>query len=301
MAKRAQHSNELIHCENCGEDYAATYRCCPFCEERPTRGRGGSRLKSNTRGGGYGGSPSPLRILGWVLSLALIIAAAVIVFNLLGGLLNPGGDDEDVQPSPSPDVQTSAEPTPSPDPTPSPTPVLPSVTALSLNHSDVTLRANETLTLSASVTPSDWGGTVTWTSSDASAATVSDTGLVTNVNTGSSKVKVTITAAAGDKTAVCTIYCNGGSNGAPSAGTPGTGTSGAAVTLDKTDFTIRPQDPNSVTIRASGGDGTYSWSSSNTGVATVSSSGVVTKVGAGMCTITCTSGGSSATCIVRVS
>ena len=25
--------NEMIHCENCGEDYASTYKRCPFCDE----------------------------------------------------------------------------------------------------------------------------------------------------------------------------------------------------------------------------------------------------------------------------
>ena len=28
---------EMIYCERCGEDYSATYRRCPFCDERPGR------------------------------------------------------------------------------------------------------------------------------------------------------------------------------------------------------------------------------------------------------------------------
>ena len=68
---------KMIHCEYCGEDYASTYKHCPFCdevpleeedydsdEESPRRPRGGKRLVTNTRGGGYGRGPSPLRMVG---------------------------------------------------------------------------------------------------------------------------------------------------------------------------------------------------------------------------------------------
>ena len=102
--------NETIRCENCGEYYAVTYKRCPFCEEQEVYGRGkyqddydddyedevydedeprhrgGKRLKSNTRGGGYGGGPTPLQIVGWVLSLALIAAAIYIVVTIIGPL-----------------------------------------------------------------------------------------------------------------------------------------------------------------------------------------------------------------------
>ena len=27
--------NQMIHCDICGEDYAATYKRCPFCDGRP--------------------------------------------------------------------------------------------------------------------------------------------------------------------------------------------------------------------------------------------------------------------------
>lgn len=315
MAKRERRTNELIHCENCGEDYAATYRCCPFCEERPTRGRGGgSRLRNNTRGGGYGGPPSPLRVLGWVVSLALIIAACVIVFNMLGSLLGFGGEESETTPtppatenvSPTPDLDSTTAPSPTPDstPTPEPTPTAASVSAITLENvnaaRDITLQANEQFTFVAAVTPSDWGGTVVWTS-DSAALTITENGVATNVNTGSGTVEAHVTATAGDQSVTCIVRCRGGSTGGATTTTPSGGATTSAVTLNRTDFTIRPQDPSSVQIRASGGDGTYAWSSSDTSVATVSSDGLVTKVGQGTCTITCTSGGSSATCTVRVS
>lgn len=46
---------------------------------------------------------------------------------------------------------------------------------------------------------------------------------MSNVNTGSSQVKVTITATAGDKTAECVVFCRaGGGAGSSSSGTTGT-------------------------------------------------------------------------------
>ena len=41
MAKQQSSPNnrrgDMIYCERCGEDYSATYRRCPFCDERPGR------------------------------------------------------------------------------------------------------------------------------------------------------------------------------------------------------------------------------------------------------------------------
>lgn len=54
----------------------------------------------------------------------------------------------------------------------------------------------------------------------------------------------------------------------------------------------------SATLGVSGGNGTYSWSSSNPAVANVTSSGVVSALADGSATITVSSGGKSATCMV---
>ena len=71
MASKRTRANkpEMIHCPYCGEDYSSTYKHCPFCDEvepaeddyqtdeydEAPRSRGGKRLVTNTRGGGYGG------------------------------------------------------------------------------------------------------------------------------------------------------------------------------------------------------------------------------------------------------
>jgi len=79
------------------------------------------------------------------------------------------------------------------------------VTSISLSDTSVTLYAQETCQLTATAYPSNAGNrTVTWTTSDASVATVSQDGLVTALKQGTA----TITATANDgsgKQASCTV------------------------------------------------------------------------------------------------
>lgn len=75
------------------------------------------------------------------------------------------------------------------------------VTGIQLNQTELSLKIGETGTLTATVIPENAADkTVTWSSSDASVATVAD-GVVTAVAAGS----VTITAKASDQTASCTV------------------------------------------------------------------------------------------------
>ena len=60
---------------------------------------------------------------------------------------------------------------------------------------------NQTVTLTATVSPANTTDTVTWSSNDSSVATVDAYGVVTGVSQGTA----TITAKAGDKTASCTV------------------------------------------------------------------------------------------------
>ena len=72
------------------------------------------------------------------------------------------------------------------------------VTSVELNQTNLTLKTEEKATLVATVKPDNaTDKTVTWTSSDASIATVDETGKVTAIKDGS----VTITAKAGERTA----------------------------------------------------------------------------------------------------
>jgi len=84
-----------------------------------------------------------------------------------------------------------------------------------------------------------------------------------------------------------------GGTGADLSGLPET------LQLSKKDFTMRVGDIP-VTILASGGGGSYTWSSSDDGVASVDANGAVTAISAGTVTVTATDGSAKGTCIVRV-
>ena len=219
--------NDVIRCEKCGEDYSVTYKRCPFCDERPGRGFSGKRVAGNTRGGGYGGPVNPVQIVGLVISLVLIIAALFIVFTRIAPLFtgsSSGGGSSVSAGQSTPGGSTSqgagsgsgtdgsqgdgstAEPEVN-------------VQSVTLSQSDFTLQPGEDQPITVAVVPVEAADSVVWTSSDPTVATVDQDGLVTNVNTGSDTTKVTITAACGDKSAECTVYCVGSGTGSSGGGT----------------------------------------------------------------------------------
>ena len=73
--------------------------------------------------------------------------------------------------------------------------------SITLDKTSVEIFKNQTVTLSATVSPANTTDTVTWSSNDSSVATVAAYGVVTGVSQGTA----TITAKAGDKTASCTV------------------------------------------------------------------------------------------------
>ncbi len=115
------------------------------------------------------------------------------------------------------------------------------------------------------------GGTGAWSSSNTAIATVNSSGLVTGVAAGSCNIIYTITGGCGGTvSAQQSVTIN------PNASIASvTGTSPLCIG-GTTTYTA-----NSVVL--SGGTG--AWSSSNTGIATVNSSGLVTGMAAGNCNI----------------
>ena len=158
------------------------------------------------------------------------------------------------------------------------------VTSITLNKTSASLKAGETVTLTATVNPSDaTDKTVTWTTSDATVATVNN-GVVTAKKVGAA----TITAKAGDKTATCTITV---------VATPVT-----SVTLNKTSASLKAGETVTLTATVNPSDATdktITWSTTDATVATVSN-GVVTAKKVGTATITAKAGDKTATCAITV-
>ena len=220
--------NDVIRCENCGEDYSVTYKRCPFCDERPGRGGGSGRRVANTRGGGYGRPVNPIQVAGLVISVLLILTAVFIVVRFIGAPLFGGGkkpgNDSSVSTSHS-QSSTGSQSAPKPQ----------AVQSIALSESAFDLDSGATHQLTASLVPADATGSIIWSTSDPSAATVDATGLVTNLNSGSANVSVTITASCGQLTAQCTVSCKGKTAPPPSGGgtyTPGTTVRGTIIGAD---------------------------------------------------------------------
>ena len=320
MASRRNKSDRptMIHCEYCGEDYSSTYKHCPFCDEMPhdeddqeeyedsaPRSRGGKRLVTNTRGGGYGGSPSPLRIVGIVISLALIVAAVIIVVSIIMPLVSKGHAEpgSSVPPENSAPVVESETPGPedsTPPATESPENTIPAeqtATGFTLNQTEFSFsdRYPDPITVQVTFVPAGSTGTITWTSSDPSIVSVDETGKVSH---GATRGSATITASmpgAADQT----ILVYNQVTSAASGGSTSTGSSTGTLSLNTTDFTFSALSNPSVQMKVNGTSSTPTWSIGNTAVATISSTGVVKPVGHGTTTITCTVDGQTLTCIVR--
>ena len=163
-----------------------------------------------------------------------------------------------------------------------------SVTGITLSQTSLSLEEGKTAALTATVQPSDaTDKTVAWRSSDKAVATVSSSGVVTAVKEGSA----TITASAGGKQAQCTVTVKKGVVAV------------TGITLSQTSLSLEEGKTATLTATVQPSDATdktVAWSSSDSGVATVSSSGVVTAVKEGSATITASAGGKQAKCTVTV-
>jgi|GEM_PF-4627022 len=131
--------------------------------------------------------------------------------------------------------------------------------AIALNRTDLTLGLNETFTLTAAAP----GQTVTWASANPTIATVNTQGLVTAVRVGTTSITATTNTG---KTAACTVTVNQ------------TGST-SSIRLSYSYALMEIDD--ALNLSASGTSGTITWSSSDSSIATVNSSGRVTAKRAG--------------------
>ncbi len=168
-------------------------------------------------------------------------------------------------------------------------PIYPTSITLSAESNSISIGATTQLTVG--YTPSDTNvKNVTYTSSNESIATVSNTGLVTGVAQGSATITATAQTANGTTSATTSITVT------PIAVT--------SVSLSSNSETVKEGKTVTLTATVSPSNATnkaVNWSSSNTSVATVNG-GTVTGVSAGSATITVTTvdGSKTATCTVTV-
>ena len=207
--------------------------------ERRRSNRGGRRaVKTNRRGGGYGRHVRPVQVIGLILSMLLIVAAVYIVFTVISPLLvgnrsevsaestsQPQSDisasvsGEIGQPDVSaaqpdvPDVSVSQPDVSTPVEDPVVTPETYTATGITLNVSDFTLKPDETYRIRATLEPQGCTDPITWTSSNETAAVVGADGSVSNVNTGASTIKLTVTATVGNVSTTTIVRSRGGSTG----------------------------------------------------------------------------------------
>jgi formylglycine-generating enzyme required for sulfatase activity len=163
---------------------------------------------------------------------------------------------------------------------------------VSLDKTTLTLKLGGTTTgvLTATVSPSNaTDKTVTWTSGNVGVAAVSG-GTVTVVAAGTAVITATTH---NGKTATCTVTVNPADITAD------------GISLDKSNLALKVDTTDSLTavvLPSNATDNTVTWTSSNSGVVTVSMTGTVTAVGAGTAVITAkTHNNLTAVCNVMVS
>ena len=301
----------------CGENYSDTYKSCPFCEEEAALQRG-NQLRRGGRGGkraSSGNKRGQPNLLSPILVILILIMAALLVYLLFGDKIadqlagnqeDPG--TEEVTPAPPTLDENEDEDTTAPEVgTDTDDQDDGEGTGDTAEETDLTALP-ETLTMSylgapkteftmsvgddsIPLTASGGSGSYTWSSSDENIATVDADGKVSAVSAG----QATITVTDGSGKGTCMVRVKGGTSSGQTTTTP----SSSAPKLSSTDFTTHVGDPD-VQLKVSGTTSSVTWASKNTGIATVSGSGVVKAVSAGTTTITATVDGKVLECIVRV-
>ena len=161
------------------------------------------------------------------------------------------------------------------------TAVVPTSLTVTAADSATSVQVTSTLQLSVAAAPTGAVDSVIWSTSDATKATVSDEGLVTGIGEGSVVITATSTAAATVKGSITLTV-------EPAPTTPVTG-----VTVDATTLSLALVGGNAThqieaTVAPAAANQSCSYVSDKATVATVSESGLITAVAAGVANITVT-------------
>lgn len=167
------------------------------------------------------------------------------------------------------------------------------VATVTVTPANDTISTGQSLALTATLKDASGavltGRTVTWSTNNASVATVSSSGLVSGVGGGTATITATSEGKSG--TASVTVVA------APVGSVVVQPSPASVLVLDTTRLAAIVKDVNGVVVT----DRLVTWSSNNTLVATVSQSGLVKGLIVGNATITATSEGKSGSSVVTVS
>ena len=160
------------------------------------------------------------------------------------------------------------------------------VSEVKLNQTSATLEVGGTVSLTATVSPSNaTDKAVTWSTSNAGVATVSN-GLVTAAGEGSA----TITAMAGGKSATCSVQV-----ARKTVAVTG-------ITLNESELNLYLGDSFQLEATVSPADATdktVTWRSEDPALASIDQNGLVTAVNPGLCTVWAEHGDVAAKCVIH--
>ena len=165
------------------------------------------------------------------------------------------------------------------------------VTEIALSETTASLWVGDTKTITATATPTTASNTsVEWYSSDDNVASVSSDGVITAKGKGTCTITCTAADGYGTKS-TCEVTVK---------------QQVTEITLSETNASLWVGETKTITTTTTpttASNTSVEWSSSDDNVATVSSDGVITAIGEGTCTITCTASdgyGTKSTCEVSV-
>lgn len=257
----------LLKCPKCGEMFSDTYKTCPFCQEDEERHSSKPVKNAGHRTGGGRAKP---KVGGGVVIVCLVLVLGLAAYTIFGNQITAFFTGEKDAPTPEPAV-------------------------LTMNKTSVELTVGSSFALTVS-----GADKVAFSSSDEAVATVSANGTVQAVSTGSA----VITASAADTTATCRVAVTAAVDQPTYPVTPDTPDTPNTPDVPDTPDTPAGKDlslkafgsevtvqfsfnvGDTVPLEVDGTDATVTWSSSDSQIATVDASGVVTAVSSGKTTIT---------------
>lgn len=281
-----------IKCGRCDRRFSSIRGRCPYCGAR--KNRGGKRAANQ-------GNWQLRMIAGILILIVLIVAAIILVSKSLNNEKTPGpsptisfsGNEGVSELTPSPNTEPTP-PTETVEPTSTVSPS-PTVSAIKLNREDFTLSfVGEQWTMTATLSPAGSDAEIKWRSEDEGIAIVNQSGVVTAINRGTTN----IVCEAGGATAKCIVRVNADSILGGDSGNEAVPDS--EMTLSHQDVTISAAESESFTLTVRGTTASPTFSSDDTGVATVSPEGVVKAISRGSANISASVNGVTLKCIVRV-